>query len=204
MAEKYDKASKTEEPTEKKIRDSIEKGRVPYSREAAAFASISAILIAAFFFLTDNALRVRFALANFIDNPGGFSLKDGSDAAAILQAVAADAAVLVLPLVIVIAIGGVAASLLQNQPQLVPERIRPQVSRISLTQGWTRIFGLHGQVEFLKALFKLAIVGCAGWVALAQAHEEHWLLIFQHDPKIRMGYLKKKEGRYQLEEVRVA
>ncbi|MDC4203873.1 MAG: MBL fold metallo-hydrolase [Candidatus Manganitrophus sp.] len=39
---------------------------------------------------------------------------------------------------------------------------------------------------------------------LAQAHEEHWLLIFQHDPKIRMGYLKKKEGRYQLEEVRVA
>jgi hypothetical protein len=38
---------------------------------------------------------------------------------------------------------------------------------------------------------------------LEQAHEEHWLLIFQHDPKIRMGYLKKKEGRYQLEEVRV-
>ncbi|HLG22369.1 MAG TPA: MBL fold metallo-hydrolase [Candidatus Manganitrophaceae bacterium] len=37
---------------------------------------------------------------------------------------------------------------------------------------------------------------------LEQAMEEHWLLIFQHDPKIRMGYLKKSEGRPLLEEVR--
>jgi glyoxylase-like metal-dependent hydrolase (beta-lactamase superfamily II) len=37
---------------------------------------------------------------------------------------------------------------------------------------------------------------------LEQAAEEHWLLIFQHDPKIRMGYLKKQDGRLSLEEVR--
>lgn len=36
---------------------------------------------------------------------------------------------------------------------------------------------------------------------LEQAAEEHWLLIFQHDPKIRMGRLKKKSGRFLLEEV---
>ncbi|MFQ5779268.1 MAG: MBL fold metallo-hydrolase [Nitrospiria bacterium] len=36
---------------------------------------------------------------------------------------------------------------------------------------------------------------------LEQALEEHWLLIFQHDPKIRMGYLKKREGRFLLEAV---
>lgn len=37
---------------------------------------------------------------------------------------------------------------------------------------------------------------------LEQAVEEHWLLIFQHDPKVRMGYLKKVAGRFLLEEVR--
>jgi glyoxylase-like metal-dependent hydrolase (beta-lactamase superfamily II) len=37
---------------------------------------------------------------------------------------------------------------------------------------------------------------------LEQAEEEHWLLIFQHDPKVRMGYLKKVQGRFLLEEVR--
>ncbi|MFQ5543642.1 MAG: MBL fold metallo-hydrolase [Nitrospiria bacterium] len=36
---------------------------------------------------------------------------------------------------------------------------------------------------------------------LAQAFEEHWLLIFQHDPKVRMGYLKWAQDRYRLDEV---
>ena len=37
---------------------------------------------------------------------------------------------------------------------------------------------------------------------LQQAFEEHWLLIFQHDPKVHMGYLKKVEGRFGIEEVK--
>lgn len=37
---------------------------------------------------------------------------------------------------------------------------------------------------------------------LEQAYEEHWLLIFQHDPKIRMGYLRWMKDRFILEEVR--
>ena len=39
---------------------------------------------------------------------------------------------------------------------------------------------------------------------LERAVEEEWLLIFQHDPKVRMGYLKKEAGRFALEEVRNA
>ncbi len=36
---------------------------------------------------------------------------------------------------------------------------------------------------------------------LEQAFEEEWLLIFQHDPKVRMGYLKRESGRFLLQEV---
>ncbi|HIE65978.1 MAG TPA: MBL fold metallo-hydrolase [Nitrospiria bacterium] len=39
---------------------------------------------------------------------------------------------------------------------------------------------------------------------LEQAAEEQWLLIFQHDPKVRMGYVKKVKGRFLLEEVKNA
>lgn len=38
---------------------------------------------------------------------------------------------------------------------------------------------------------------------LKQAFEEHWLMIFQHDPKIRMGYLRKVNEGFGIEEVRV-
>jgi glyoxylase-like metal-dependent hydrolase (beta-lactamase superfamily II) len=37
---------------------------------------------------------------------------------------------------------------------------------------------------------------------LHQAYEEHWLLIFQHDPDIPMGHLKMIDGRLSLEAVR--
>ncbi|MEK6558654.1 MAG: MBL fold metallo-hydrolase, partial [Planctomycetota bacterium] len=38
---------------------------------------------------------------------------------------------------------------------------------------------------------------------LKQAFEERWLLIFQHDPKVRMGYLKKVGERFEIEEVKI-
>lgn len=38
--------------------------------------------------------------------------------------------------------------------------------------------------------------------ALQQAFEERWLLIFQHDPDVCMGYLKKVAGRFEVDEVK--
>jgi len=38
---------------------------------------------------------------------------------------------------------------------------------------------------------------------LKQAFEENWLLIFQHDPKIKMGYLKKLNERFEIDEVKI-
>jgi glyoxylase-like metal-dependent hydrolase (beta-lactamase superfamily II) len=37
---------------------------------------------------------------------------------------------------------------------------------------------------------------------LTRAYEEHWLLIFQHDPKVRMGILKEVKGKFVVEEVK--
>ena len=55
-------------------------------------------------------------------------------------------------------VAGIGASVLQNMPQFVGERIRPQASRISLAKGWKRLFGAQGFVEFLKSLAKLGFV----------------------------------------------
>ena len=40
MAEEEDKESKTEEPTEKKIKDAVEKGQTPVSREIPILVSL--------------------------------------------------------------------------------------------------------------------------------------------------------------------
>ena len=58
MSDAPDKESKTEEATEKKVRDSLEKGRIPYSREAATLSTMLAILIAAVFLAAGMMLLV--------------------------------------------------------------------------------------------------------------------------------------------------
>ncbi|WP_036581925.1 EscU/YscU/HrcU family type III secretion system export apparatus switch protein, partial [Brucella anthropi] len=49
MADDADKESKTEEATEQKIRDALEKGNMPFSRETPILAGIASFLIIAVF-----------------------------------------------------------------------------------------------------------------------------------------------------------
>ena len=64
MAEAADKESKTEEPTERRVRDAVEKGNVPVSREASIFASLAGILIVAAVLLTGPVARLSFRLSS--------------------------------------------------------------------------------------------------------------------------------------------
>ncbi|MGQ7792583.1 flagellar biosynthesis protein FlhB [Faunimonas sp. B44] len=174
MADTPEKDSKTEEATEKKIRDSIEKGRVPVSKEVAVFASFSAVLIISGFLVEANAARLAVTLSRLLDDPAGWTLDNGADAILLWQAVFREAARFLVPIIVVLTVAGIAASMLQNAPRLVAERIKPEWSRISPSKGWSRIFGLQGQVEFAKSLFKFtAIIGVVVLVLGAE-----WLAMF--------------------------
>lgn len=163
MADEPDKDSKTEQPTEKKIRDAIEKGNVPFSREAATLASFVGMLLIASFFLASGVAQMTVTLAKILDQPAAFALDSRADAVVLLNAVALEAGGLVIPIVVVLGLSGILASALQNAPNVVLDRIMPELSRISPSKGWKRVFGVQGQVEFLKALFKFGVVCAIGY-----------------------------------------
>lgn len=51
-------------------------------------------------------------------------------------------------------------------------------------------------------LYPMQTLETKRWV-LERAFEENWLLIFEHDPNVQMGYVKKDvEGKYYLEEMK--
>lgn len=154
MAEGEDKESKTEPATDKKIRDAIEKGNIPVSREAPIFASIVAMLIILAFVTRQNTADLAGKLAVFIDDPRRFSLQTGNDARQLIHAVALEIGRFLTPIIAILTVTGISSSILQNFPQIVYERIRPQWSRVSPASGWNRIFGKSGLVEFLKSVFK--------------------------------------------------
>jgi flagellar biosynthetic protein FlhB len=172
MADEPDKDSKTEEPTEKKIRDAFERGFVPFSREAATLASVLGILVIMSFSLAGGVAHLTVSLRRLLDNPGGWPLENSADVIALFQAIAVDAAHLLAPAVLVLATAGILSSLLQNTPRIVLDRVRPQLSRLSIAKGWRRLFGAQGQVEFLKAVFKLGAVLVLGYLLLRSAQHE--------------------------------
>ena len=166
MSEDTDKESKTEEATEKKVRDSVEKGQIPVSREAPIFASMLALLIIQSFLTADNVRQLTMTLARLIDDPSGIRIRNGADAIGFLSAIGLSAAALVTPIVIVLMLAGLASSLLQNAPRMVFDRIKPEASRISIAKGWGRIFGAQGRVEFGKSVFKFIAISLVVMIVL--------------------------------------
>ena len=151
MSEAADKESKTEEATEKKVRDSIDRGKVPYSREVAT-------LIYVVFFANDAIASAGAFLADFLERPEMWSLSTPADVIDLYKAVLMEIGKVMGVLIVLLMVAGLGASVMQNMPQFVGERISPQMSRISLSQGWNRLFGVSGWVEFAKATGKLVFV----------------------------------------------
>lgn len=158
MAEKPDRDSKTEQPTEKKIRDAMEGGNVPVSREVAVFAFMVALLVILVFFLGNGAYKAAFALARLLDQANDWPLRNGADAVVLGGALATAITPLFVPIFVILIGSSVAASIAQNAPRIVFSRLRPDFSRLSLGEGWHRIFGMSGHIEFLKSLAKFLAV----------------------------------------------
>jgi len=170
MAESDDKDSKTEEATEKKIRDTVEKGKLPHSRETTILCSFVAILVFAIFFAGDTIAGVGSFLAIFLEKPDAWPMATVDDVVALSRIVTLEIGKAVAALLILLVVAGVGASAFQNLPQFVGERIRPQASRISISKGWNRLFGAQGFAEFLKSLGKLVFAAAVLAFTLSDSH----------------------------------
>ncbi|MCA3561418.1 MAG: flagellar biosynthesis protein FlhB [Aestuariivirga sp.] len=164
MAEEADRDSKTEDATEKRISDAIDKGNVPMAREATLFGSIAASLGALLLLGGWMLSHLTEALQTALAAAGSMRIDDREAAASHLVSLLRDAGLPLLPVLAFIAAGSILASLLQNVPSAAGDRVSPKPSRISPLAGWNRLFGRAGLVEFLKAAVKLAAVSVILWL----------------------------------------
>ncbi|MGY2047696.1 flagellar biosynthesis protein FlhB [Methylobacterium sp. JK268] len=166
MAEDHDPESKTESATERRVQDAIAKGDVPVSREASVLASVLGLLIGLTLFVRGQAATLARDFVPLFDQPRGFTLENGRDATLLIQAVIMAAGRFLLPFVAIFIVCGLAASMSQNLPRFVGDRIQPKWSRVSPMAGWSRIFGRSGFVEFLKSLFKFLTISVVSLLLL--------------------------------------
>lgn len=169
MSEEQDKDTKTEEPTEKRIRDAYRKGDVPASRETGNMVVVLALLGIAAFALPMQVDKLVGSLAVLIEDAGQVVVGNGqvglndlqdASSAALSGLVSA-----ILPVFAILMAGALFGALIQGITVVSPERIRPKLSKISPKAGLKRLFSLRSFVEFAKNLVKVLAVGAlAVWV----------------------------------------
>lgn len=168
MEKESDPGTKTEEPTDKKIHDEIARGNIPISREASFFAFTAAALVITAFMARDLFRSISVALNQLANDPAGWSLQNGTDIIVLCRTIAFEAAAPLIPLVAVFTAAGLASALFQHAPRMIFDRIRPDLARISLVNGWRRIFSARGLADFTKSVLKLASIAFALFVVLRQ------------------------------------
>ena len=164
-----DEADKTEPATPKRREDSRRKGQVAQSRE---LQSVVVLVAAAFVFgssLAGQLVEKTAQLAGTLwttERPQ--ELADFH--AALLHAMMIISAPMIT-IIVIFAVVGASAAVLQTGPMFSLEALKPQGARLSPIKGFKRLVDLDRLFDLGKALFKVAIVGTITWVVVSSSIE---------------------------------
>ncbi len=144
---------KTELPTEKKLRDAREKGQVCTSKDIVSTALLIVMfcLIAIFSVLMvdDFAGLISFVGHRLEGGPAPGSMREGGKAAAIFICK------YTFVFVLVAAIVGVVANVVQVGFLFTLEPIKPNLSKLNPAEGFKKIFSMKNLFEFFKNVVKV-------------------------------------------------
>lgn len=165
MSDTNDAASRTEEPTPRKLEQAREKGDVAKTPDLAPLASLMAaasVLAVGGNYFTQ---QIATALTPFFDHPDAILL-EGPGMAVVMRHAALAAAPLLLAVMGAAGIAGAAGNLIQHGLLYAPHKLKPDFARISPLGGFKRIFGIDGLMQFFKSIAKLVLVTVIAWWVL--------------------------------------
>lgn len=158
MAEEQEESQKTEEPSQKKLDDAHKRGEVAKSRDINHWFMLLAIALAVMISARPAASRMTEYFSGLMSNAHAIPVGDGAIGDLLRSLYLNLAVALALPMILLMA-GALAGALIQHKPIFSAERMKPDLSKISLTKGFKRLFGAANFVELIKTIAKFIIVG---------------------------------------------
>ncbi len=179
MAESESGADKSEEPTEKRLRESREKGQIARSKELNTLA----VMIAGTGALLASGGTLGTAMLNIMH--GNFSLTrdvlmDERSMGLLLLASGKVALDAMLPLLLALLIASVFGPIALGGWLFSAEAMAPKASRMNPLAGLKRMFSLQALVELAKAFGKFLVILAVALTVLAFDQDD--LLAIAHEP----------------------
>jgi flagellar biosynthetic protein FlhB len=183
-----DAAEKSQDPTQKRLDDALERGDVAKSQEVNTWFLIAGATLVISSFSGSIGSGMQMPLRNLIANSWMIEV-DGQGLLTLAQSLCyAILTALGVPFLMLI-IAAVAGNLLQHRLVWSAEGLTPKFSKISPMAGAKRIFGKQAAANFLKGLFKLIALGIVMFAVLWP--ERHRLdAMIRFDPAAIIGVIK--------------
>jgi flagellar biosynthetic protein FlhB len=188
MADESDDTEKTEDPTQKRLDDALERGDVAKSQEVNTWFVIAGATLVLSTFAGSVGGRFEMPLRNLIANSWQIRT-DGPGLLALAKQIEyVVAAALGLPLLMLM-LAAVAGNVVQHRFVWSGETLKPKLSKISVVSGAKRIFGKQAAANFAKGLFKVLALGA---VMTAVLWPERWRLdaMVRLDPSVILATTK--------------
>ncbi len=153
-----DKKSKTEDPTQKRLDEALERGDVAKSQEVNTWFVIAGSTLLLSSFSGSISVGIETPMRNLMMNAHQIRV-DGAGLLALVKSIEfALIGVLGVPFLLLI-IAGVAGNLVQHRLVFSTEALSPKFSKISPMAGAARMFRKQAIANFLKGLFEIIAVG---------------------------------------------
>lgn len=170
MSDQTDDSEKTEDPTQKRLREAHDKGDVPKSQEMSTWFALAgtAILIALLAPGMSESLakQLKWYIEHAHELPvDGFALR------AMWRDTGQSLALIVgLPLLVLVVMA-TAGNLVQHKLLFTAETVKPKLSKISPLSGFKRLFSKDSLINFAKGMLKIVLVGVM-MVAILWPHRD--------------------------------
>jgi type III secretion protein U len=146
---------KTEQPSDKRLRDAREQGQVAKSQEIPAAAVILAIFLfiwLGFDFIRDETKRAMLAAIESLPLAFGEGMAVAGGAAARLFLVVA------VPAVVLAAVAGAVGHLAQAGLLFAFKAAMPKLDKLNPKQWFSKVFSIKNLIEFIRSILKIGAV----------------------------------------------
>lgn len=185
MADDKDPESQTEDPTQKRLDDALERGDVAKSQEINTWFMMAGGTLVVSTFSASVGSGLLTPMRNLLAN--SWMIKtDGRALLALMQQIEfAVLAAIGVPLLMLM-LAAIAGNMLQHRLVWSAESLKPKFSKISPGAGFKRIFGKQAAANFLKGLGKL--IGLGVVMAMILWPERHRMeAMVKLDPAAMLG-----------------
>lgn len=158
MAEQSEENEKSEDPTQKRLDEALERGDVAKSQEVSTWFVLAGATLMLVVFAGPMSTSLKTMLAGLLANAHRIPA-DGAGLTRLFSRIGIEVIAAVAIPILLLALFAIGGNMIQHRLVWSAESLKPKLSKISPGAGLKRLFSKTALANFAKGLVKIALIG---------------------------------------------